>query len=507
VNLLGLLTVLAVTWVELARKLRHLVSSDFLYLPALFEDMRYGWAGIQGWQLTPAPYFFPDMLCFGVARWVTGDAGSAMAWYAFGYRLATLGLWYLVARAVALPRAEAFSFAVSTLLVVMVASVTAPAHTSLIVAVPTYHGGTLLIGTALVLLQLGGAVEKHGGRVGWCCLVFAGTLSDPSVVWQFVAPMLGARYFLVRRAIDERRAALRQLGLTAGTLFAAVLARLLINASGVVRIPTSIDLPSTDGLIRFGHGMVELARTAPGVVAIFACSAAIGVWAHRRAGSNAMPRPDADVRATRFLLETTGLSIALSWLFAGLTGNLKDVWSFRYLWPTFFWAPHALVLAALQSGRLSRKALAGAPIAVTVLALAILSRRWTPVQPGAFTIPYDRRTEALDRLASEENLRFGYSNYWNAKLISFGSRVRLRVNQLRPDLTPHFWINNARWYLEPGERRFIITEGLDRKAILTKLGPPSSIRDCAGLEVFLYDRDIDSALGPGLYADVRARTR
>src|SRR5688572_28414505 len=95
VNALGVMVVMALTWFETAAKLRHLVNSEFLYLPSLFEDIRHGWAGIQGWQLTPAPYFFPDMLFFAAARWVTGDAGSAMSCYAMGYRLATLGLWYL----------------------------------------------------------------------------------------------------------------------------------------------------------------------------------------------------------------------------------------------------------------------------------------------------------------------------------------------------------------------------------------------------------------------------
>src|SRR5690554_1345815 len=54
---------------------RALHNSDILYAPSFFDDL---WRGIDvsGWALTPAPYFFPDLLLYGLFDALMRLAGS-----------------------------------------------------------------------------------------------------------------------------------------------------------------------------------------------------------------------------------------------------------------------------------------------------------------------------------------------------------------------------------------------------------------------------------------------
>jgi len=49
----------------------HLVHSDALYLPVLFDDLLKRGGSLSDWLLTPAPYFFPDMLVY-LPAWLVG---------------------------------------------------------------------------------------------------------------------------------------------------------------------------------------------------------------------------------------------------------------------------------------------------------------------------------------------------------------------------------------------------------------------------------------------------
>ena len=51
----------------------HLIHSDALYLPVLFDDLLRHGGRFADWFLTPAPYFFPDMPMYWLA-WLASDS-------------------------------------------------------------------------------------------------------------------------------------------------------------------------------------------------------------------------------------------------------------------------------------------------------------------------------------------------------------------------------------------------------------------------------------------------
>jgi len=80
------------------------------------------------------------------------------------------------------------------------------------------------------------------------------------------------------------------------------------------------------------------------------------------------------------------------------------------------------------------------------------------------------------------------------------SRSGLRVNQLSHDLSIFHWINNPAWYNhKPGNQEgrpvysFILTNELTKEFIEENFGAPASVEYCGKIEVYVYDRDGDSA--------------
>ena len=48
-------------------------NADALYLPSLYKDLMVNSGSYENWHLTPAPYFFPDMILYFLANFLTSD--------------------------------------------------------------------------------------------------------------------------------------------------------------------------------------------------------------------------------------------------------------------------------------------------------------------------------------------------------------------------------------------------------------------------------------------------
>ena len=89
-RVLHLLLILLI-FVGLLASSSHLLcglNSDSLYLVTFYRDLFVDHYSILGWNLTPAPYFFPDMMLFSLMLFLAGDVGFEFALYSivfFGF--------------------------------------------------------------------------------------------------------------------------------------------------------------------------------------------------------------------------------------------------------------------------------------------------------------------------------------------------------------------------------------------------------------------------------------
>ena len=133
------------------------------------------------------------------------------------------------------------------------------------------------------------------------------------------------------------------------------------------------------------------------------------------------------------------------------------------------------------------------PILFIFIIYGIRTIKATPVELINYRKPL---AVCLDAHVDKYGLKYGLSDYWNAKPLTLFSKRALRVNQTGKTLGTAYWINNYYWYFgkdKSPEYNFIITDRLDRKLILKKYGSPAHTLYCAGSEIFIYNRVEDAA--------------
>jgi hypothetical protein len=90
----------------------------------------------------------------------------------------------------------------------------------------------------------------------------------------------------------------------------------------------------------------------------------------------------------------------------------------------------------------------------------ILTSKINPVkQIGHVVNYYPAYIERVDKIAREENLKFGLANYWDAKFITMFSRSGIKVYAAMDNLGAYYHVSNENWYYgcnkcKTGEKEF-----------------------------------------------------
>lgn len=97
--------------------------------------------------------------------------------------------------------------------------------------------------------------------------------------------------------------------------------------------------------------------------------------------------------------------------------------------------------------------------------------------------------KCLLELKNKYHISYGMSDYWNSKFITFFSNNQLLVNSFQEDLKPYYWINNRSHYDNvsyTNKYNFVLTKDLNKERIEKLLGTPKSIKFCSEDEVWIY---------------------
>ncbi|HLF71053.1 MAG TPA: hypothetical protein VI759_02730, partial [Dehalococcoidia bacterium] len=202
-----LLVAVALAYLSHSIDMEYFYNSDQLYLPALFRDLLSEGGSYAEWNLTPAPYFFPDWPIYFAGYVVSGGS----TYYAtLVYALLQLGLTYVLLRAI---YGELFegnrrvyvSLACFGVLVATTLSGVSPIRISLVSA---RHWGDLLAGLLCIWLCL--RILSHPRREGLYVAALGGAaflagISDAIHLAHFSLPLLlTAAYLLWRKQIQGR---------------------------------------------------------------------------------------------------------------------------------------------------------------------------------------------------------------------------------------------------------------------------------------------------------------
>lgn len=520
---------------------RHpLFHPEAIYPAALYADLDH-W---RTWTTPFAPYFVPDVALFFFCMGATGDPIAAT--YAYGalqFLLLIAAFCALVAAVVREPPTRRLAARYVTLAGAWAAvffSLGLHGGTMLLqLFVAAFHTGSFVLsvfGLAIVVRLLSPpAPAREPGLVSLLFLVsFLGVLSDRLLLAVFVLPAIIALVVYGRRLTALRRSVRTVVALAAGALL-GLGAGAWWNAADLIRIA---ELPELDPA-RYLDSL-RLLGSSPDLLYVVSgrfferlgwefrafwllwllATAALILCRHpalrSRAPLHGLQTLDAATRrnvvlcAVYWLLSFATTALATNYVaIAAHGGHLAYpaiLFVNRYLISTY---ATPLFAAAFYAAALLRRRWAARleVFQVAVLAGLIvfqalrldLGRPFPSYRPAPISC-LDEKLSAYDRrrdLAPEHGaaLRHGLAHfYFHARTLNTFSRRGLHADQVTAELEKITWIASRERVGERTGYHFVVTNRLDKKAIIARIGPPDAEIQCNNWNVFVYDEPVFPAL-------------
>ncbi|HKP61796.1 MAG TPA: hypothetical protein VJV78_33930 [Polyangiales bacterium] len=452
--------------------------ADHLYIPTLFADLTRWHGRLSDWQLTPAPYVFPDMLLYGAAWLVTGAKTSEPA----QYLTCCLQLLLVMVASRALLRRALPARAAETALVVplLVAWLMLYACDAAALVGPTLifsaHGGTLLI--TLVVFALCLRPDHPPRATGTVAVGVLSALTGASDGLFVASSSVALGVTALAAAWWQRRA--QPPVLVVRCALAAVCGPAGLWAarqSGIARAEnlhggTSVAFENAARLWQDPDPLAKYALLGLAIVAVFACLLA--------ASERATPR--LRILACWQLLTTGSVLSALLY-----TGAYGDRWTLRYLIVPCELS--VVVFAGWLSARLPEDSSAWASRALTTLTLVSIGAfvcSITPLAHGNYQAPQRKAAQCVRRVGEREGVTAVLADYWVAKPLMLFTDDRVHALAVRSYLQPYFWITSRGWYRGPHQFGLLITNGLAVSRARKVLHDPQSIERCEDLELYIY---------------------
>jgi len=488
--------------------------SDFLYLPSLYRDLVSGHYPLTGWQLTPAPYFFPEMPLYFLSAVLTPNIASANCLYA-GFML--LGIFAAIYRLLRLvSRSRADRLMITGLLALLMFALALPQQQYWLpvkwLLVPGGHNGDLLCGLVLIDLAFS-LIERvtRGNVILFLVISCLAVVSDRLALTQFLGPLV----LMTLLAFVMRRNWNRFFAFIAVTLSGGVAYQLTIwffewNAQQHHFIVPRLDprYGGHDLVLRcwevFKQSWTEYAgpRTAIFILAVLGIVGALGVLAHIRFNKvNQQSRSSG-----KSLILLLVLSI-VTWLVVFTVPVLTAIWGnadcLRY---TLSYLIYPLLLLGLVAGyflsRTSNVRGVGLGAAAWIVGAIVCLPMWKEPSVSNATVLYTPAISTIDHVKTEYGLHAGYSGYWLSKPATMFSKQRVQLSYLRDDqgvLESDNWINNPNHWCQsvdgpPGEYPvydFVVCEDLSEQRMRQSFGRPAKVVTENGLKFLIYNRPSD----------------
>ncbi len=492
--------------INLLQRLLKTLNSDSLYPLVLYRDLFIDGFSLSGWVLPPAPYFFPDL--FILFPFIFILPGMGIAVIAYGLFVFSINITFISNLFHSLTHNRTVSLIaafITNLLIICFFHTSRGLQLAEIILLPSFHGGVFIAGLILLFIIFFQSKLKQPLLYysSISLITFLSAASDLIFIVQFIIPFIMTSSIFYRSLPLSKRHVLIT---NAIVILSTIAARIFISTLIAKRIITVIK-PNLyynkswqdilDSCIRFSHDIFNILLHNPGFLVIQVIHMVLifhFIYSLVKRNSNLSP--------VLTIWHTFALiSMACTITPPILTGLWMSETEIRYIIPVFLFPAWTVTAYVIGFSFLHNK-FTFYLINTIIITCSIfyIFPDLARIRPNDFTLPYPAKAKYIDTIARKHNLTHGFSDYWNAKYLTFYSKEDIRINQLHHSLIPYFWINNMDWYWKTPEGqenekihyRFIITNRLNKTLILKHCGNPSIIEKNEGLEIFIYENDLNA---------------
>lgn len=491
-------------------------NADALWMEDYLQDWFVHDVNMKSWMTPGAPNFFPEMLIYGLIRFVTGS----VYWGFVGFGLIKITLYAtifysLLSWVTGLSRTHKLWFSSLFVSVLLLTSIflgqqffypRMPDFWQLFV--PTAHGGAITNAIVAIFLTL--LWFRDPGKSGlWITLLFIlsilASLSDRMYVVWFMGPALGAALALLMLGFIKWRTAI---GMGGVLLLSDFIARkIFVWIVPFQQVPYQFSKEGWKTTLHFYTDLIAEGWYHPVVLFSYFCLVGVTVWVlfqeWKTQGQRVSVRTFNPKEAAKyFLLPYAALVLPISFLAMALMNRPEtQYFTWGNLLAFYFW----VFLLAISSTRFRLYAKGWFHVAVisSLLGYVVICAVSRPNQLTAMLIPanpYSKLVSCLDSHSGDLGQGGGVADYWQARKINLFSQKGLRVDQAQGEFLRIFqWASNREMF-DVQKHTFVLTNtptnlsSILEEDVIRMNGKPDIKFVCDGFPVLVYGNGLKTTV-------------
>ena len=512
---IGIFIALALSF-EWIYVLQWQVSSDLIYIESLYRDLFVRDYSLSGWLVSRAPYFFPDWIVYFLLRAFSGHYISS--WYLYVILDFSFLLIFFYAIARYFHKKSGVEDLLFTLtwgaLFILLLKFTPTGYGSHTLLLPVYHSGALINSLVIFWVWYRSLLVPLNYRQLFVLMLFStvASISDQWwVIWFGIPIGLTTLGLIAARKLAWRASMFFLCAMGAGVVFGDLFSRLIEQQGWLQFSHIPVGTPAYTFLQELqwvGRDLSALFTSSPVLAALFVstivlCLLAIISWGYQTKWQTLRPAALLQNKTDAFV--AVHIVVLLSFIvpfFPIVYLKMWEQWNYRYLhhFIALPWVMVGLYLFDLRNRNFVAKNFFRLayflPLAALIPLLTVAnnssfkdSRRGISLEWSSPIHSSD--VACLDEIARAHKLRYGMSEYWDAKQITEVSRAGLFVNQFTYNYDALHWMNNYHWYKTPGDQGFVeydfvVSSTRDFKNVPLIFGPPSVENVCGTWHIYIY---------------------
>jgi hypothetical protein len=474
-----LLIVACVSRINEEEILKFYFNTDYLYLPSLYRDIFIDHHSISGWSLTPAPYFFPDMLLYFLISFFSPNISYTLIVYAWLQFLCIVFLFFKIAQMMIADKQKVqYLIGLSCFclqIFLLAGAIGHEAFTAHLLLTNASHLGAVLMSLICFYFLFKYFTVGNRKSLAWMgVIIITAVISDRLFVIQTLAPIMFLALYYVWRKKDPRPLIYAFISGIVGWILFELIRRYLIHIPYETRPPYT----TSGSFQNFIKGFKFILRhfTFHSFILFFHLAMlVISPFAYFLMAKN-----------TRYMYLGFIFSCIFSFVFPILYGFIGSIDTHRYLMHSYIFI---LLLSPILMGLLFRKnALKYISLVITILYVGSVLV-WVGLDLKIEKLNYFLHyrpgyVELVDN--HHTKLKSGIGDYWNSKQFYLFGKNTTRVVAVYSNCEGYAWEANKYWYLgKEGEAPPVFNFSYNLK-IDSILGPPIDSIQVASDCIYIY---------------------
>jgi len=478
-------------------------NGDTMYLPSLYKDIFIDGFSFSGWRLQPAPAFFPDMPLYFFFMFITGDLTISAYLFAIIQPVLLLLSFFMLLK---LFFPEAIIQILSAICIIFVIifflsiNFTSMFNLFVYMFIPNYHFSVFIMSIFSLILLIN-YLQTH--KLKFLVLIFFITLltasSDLLFLEMYVMPSILTLFILYyMKLVDIDDCSYFVLSVFSAGISSLMFYYVLkkVDMLSLIQFPYDNKIDIFERITVFVNEiknnvsfMIMLASLA--IIIIFTVLFFKKTFPDLNKSENIIP-----LYVYKIFSSIVALSVVF---FPAILLDREAMVTLRYscFVPIILFLNMAIYyLLYLKTGKFEKLQYMKTVI-LCLLFIFALFQLASPVDHIGIAGYYPPITKFLDDNCEKFNLKFGLSNYSNAKLNTVFSKKGNKSYQVMISdhtVSPYCHINNQKWYIDEKSSKypesyynFILSEGMSKNGIIKFLGTPTDIVDAPGMKLLVFN--------------------